>query len=93
MENTEKHTCGMGGCGGTCGCGHHHMHILKWILKIAVLVIIFSFAFRMGELRGMLESHGYGNFGHGGMMYYGYGNDAGFDTGVAPATISTPATK
>lgn len=67
-----------GMCGGSCGCGHSHMHLLRWLIKIIILAIIFCFAFRMGEVRGMLGARGFdgGNYRYGNrsMMYYGYGN-------------------
>jgi hypothetical protein len=97
MENKETNVCGMNGCTG-CGCGHHHMHIMKWIVKIAVVALIFSFAFKMGELKGMLESRGYDNSGYGhryggGMMYGAYGTDygPGFESGVAVPNTTMPA--
>lgn len=74
MENEQKkgdmneggHTCGHMGC----GCGHHHKHALKWIIKIAALVLVFCFAFQMGELKGMmLSSRGYSGGYRTGMMF------------------------
>lgn len=94
MENKEGNKgCGMGSCSG-CGCGHHHMRIMRSLIKVALAVIIFSFAFKMGELKGMLESRGYegGYYRGGGMMLYG--NDRVFNQGtrVAPASPSLPVT-
>lgn len=53
------HVCHFGGgiCNhGACGCGEHHKHIMKGFLKLAIAVILFCFAFQMGELKGMLRS-------------------------------------
>ena len=113
MENNKcsgKDDCGCGCskmgagmCGGksACGCGHDHAHVMKWLVKIALLVIVFSFAFKMGELKGMLENRGFMMRGYQpvGMMYR-YGTDytgstqggAGLEDGTtAPVAPSAPA--
>ncbi len=84
-ENEGKGMCAAGGCG-MCGCGHSHKHLIKVLIKIAIVAAIFCFAFKMGELKGMLESRG-GNFGgHGyyGDMMYGsaFDNTGGVQTPV-----------
>ncbi len=85
MENKENHVCNMecGGCGH--GCNKNHLHVLKWVIKITILVIVFCFAFKIGELKGMLESRGYGDFrNHPGskMMYSGGTYDMGYGQGM-----------
>ncbi len=90
MENIENKSCGMCSCGGNCGCGHHHKHMMKWLIKIALLVIVFCFAFKMGELKGMLEARGFGGYRYGPAMMYG--NGAAYDTGIAPSgPVTAPA--
>lgn len=106
MEN-EKNMSG-GQMNTTCnhGCHHDHKHMMKWAIRIALLAVVFLFAFKMGELKGMLESHGeyYGHRYYGGGMmgvypadggYTTYGNDVGApDVGQAiPPTATTPAPK
>lgn len=84
MENNmNENKCAGGMCGGkgSCGCGHHHMHIMKWLLKIALLIVVFCFAFQMGELKGMLRSQGYGHRIYSNMMY---GTDV--SNGIVPET-------
>lgn len=92
----------MGGHDEKGGCGHHHKHMMKWLIKIIVLVVLLCGAFQMGELKGMLRGqYGhmnrgfYGGYG-GGMMYNNawgdiqplYGTD-----GAGPASTNpvTPA--
>jgi hypothetical protein len=55
--------------GGSCKCGVHHGYVLRKLLRLAVLVIVFCLAFKMGEMKGMLEANGfYGGARHGGTM-------------------------
>lgn len=64
MEHKHNNaTCNDGTCGGTCGCGcgMTHRQALKWILRIALLAVVFCFAFQMGEVSGRVEAG----------MYYG----------------------
>ena len=103
QQQGENHNHKMGGMmckGGMCNCGNSHMYLLKWLLKVVLLVIVFCFAYKMGELKGMLESRGdYGMMGmhRGGMMYndsgYGMGGGMMDDSGTttSPAVPATPA--
>lgn len=89
MENKENHVCGVNcpSCGH--GCAGNHLHTMKWVIKITVLVIIFCFAFKLGELKGMLESRGYGEYRNNTgakMMYNGYG--AEFQPGMMQNPIN-----
>ena len=79
MENNQSEKGNMCMCNhGSCGCGHSHKHFIKWLVKIAFAVVIFSLGFVMGEMKGMLVESGFSNFHHGEMMYgggnYSYGN-------------------
>lgn len=64
--------CGMGG-----GCGYH---IIRWILGIAIIVIVFTLGVKLGEFKGTLESNGYrmmrassyGDYGRAYPMMGGY---------------------
>ncbi len=99
MEYKEgENMCGgaMGSCGGgCCGGGHGHKRALVWLVKIAILAIVFCFAFKMGELKGMLMGQGY--FHHGlygqGMMYGNDGNNwyGAEDGSVTSGTQVAPA--
>jgi hypothetical protein len=51
--------CGM--CGNVCGVGGYG--IIRWILGILIIAWVFSIGMKMGELKGYLESSGYG-YGH-----------------------------
>ncbi len=109
MEN-QKEMCGGGMCGhgGACGhggmCGHGH-HIMKWLFKLIVIMLVFCLGFEMGELKGMLRSsemhHGF--YGASPMMYgvttdSSWGNDgviSGSAQIISPTTNTpgTPKTK
>lgn len=68
----EKGGCGDNGC---CG-GHSHKRLIKWAIKIAVLLIVACVSFQLGEIKGtlngMYKMHR-GSMGGYGMMYNGYG--------------------
>ena len=74
-----------GGQGAMCGCGCKqggHRHLLKWLLKIVVLVIVFCFAFQMGEMKAMLNSYNHmrqEGYSRGGMMM----DNSGWNGGIA----------
>ena len=88
-DDTEEHACGS--CHG-CRCessaisGMHSFHgrhaILRWILGIAILLIVFHLGMKVGEFKGEIEG-GYGisprhMMMRGGYDGYGmpyYGND------------------
>jgi len=78
--NENKNGCGenKSGCGGCGGCGYHHKHMMKWLVKIVLAVLIFSFGYQIGEMKGMLRSQ-FGGYRHGGfampMMYGEYWGD------------------
>ena len=40
-------------------CGHHPYLILRWILGIVIIVLVFTFGMKIGELKASLE-YGYG---------------------------------
>jgi hypothetical protein len=74
MENNGMNTCkdgscegcAVGMCGGRCGCGHHHNPI-KLLVKVILLIFVTCIAFKMGEVKGLLENaHMYREYG--GMM-------------------------
>ena len=48
--------CGMGG-----GCFGHSCwhHVIRWILGIAIIIIVFCFGVMIGQLKGAFESSGY----------------------------------
>ena len=106
-ENCGGGNCHMGSgmCGGSnhvCGtCGHNHGHVFKWIAKIVLLIIVFCFAFQMGELKGMLRSEGgYGSRHAYPAMMYTYGTDysngaqggTGIENGATAPSTPTPTT-
>ena len=90
-ENGQMHTCGK-----NCMCGHRHL--TKWLVRIAIVLIVFCLGFMMGELRGMLRTSehemysGHGMMMHrGGMDMDGYDGSGMMDNTLAPATSATPA--
>jgi len=78
MEETKDQHCE------DC-CGHCHTHgmggkyhLLRWVLGIAIIIIVFWLGFKLGEFKGYFDDYGYGRgyFGRGMMMNYGAdGND------------------
>ena len=68
-------------CGHCCGMGHMHgmggkYHLLRWLLGVAIIIIVFWMGFKLGEFKGYFaNSDGYygRGFGHG-MMYFGADN-------------------
>ncbi len=95
--------CGM--CGGCYGhsCWHH---VIRWILGIAIIVIVFSFGIMIGELKASFtEGFGYpmmrvssygGGYGaaypmmQNGYNGYGYGMMGGWQQ-TAPAAQTAPS--
>ncbi len=92
--------CGQGGscCGSMmghgCGChGHGRHHLVKVILKLIIIIIIFSCGLKLGEMIGYIKAEGHGTSESGfGMMRGGWGNYSNVvnPSGVTPAT---PASK
>jgi len=83
MENMDKKECGdvcknssCSGCCGGMGCMHgmhgccgRKRHLLKIILKIVIVIIIFSCGFKLGEMTGIIRAE-YGRVNNFGMMRY-----------------------
>ncbi len=69
-ENNNRNTCEVcGSCAGRCGacgnaCGFGGYGIVRWILGIIIITWVFSIGMKIGELKGMLESAGYGKGSH-----------------------------
>jgi len=65
-------------------------HILRWLLGIFVILFVFWFGMKVGELKGQIESgRGWSGMRHHSMMieYGGYGM-------MSPGTVqSAPASK
>ncbi|MBP6884525.1 MAG: hypothetical protein KBC17_01725 [Candidatus Pacebacteria bacterium] len=59
---------------GCCG-GYSHKRMIKWAIKIAILLIVACVSFQLGEIKGSIHSmykmHRGGMGGHG-MMYGNY---------------------
>ncbi len=104
-KGCEKGCC-HGGCMMSSMCGHGHMmclggrrHVARKIIKIALIIIVLCFVFRMGEFTGYMKTTGYGyrienRGGYGMMRGYDYNNRWGnqVNVPVAPAvTGTTPA--
>jgi hypothetical protein len=86
----EGKTCGAGGC-----CfGHGGWYrVVRWILGIAIILIVFGFGVMIGELKGELgRSYGHrmmGNYGGNyGRMYPMMQNGSGYG-----GMTGTPSTK
>lgn len=112
MENQEKMNQGGEGCncpmchGKMCGGWGMHghscwYHVVRWILGIAIIMIVFSCGVMIGELKGAFESRfGYQMMGAGYQYGGGYGRaypmmqnwtNTGGQSGAAPTTpVATP---
>ena len=104
QKGSDTKVCNSWMCGGAKACGcmggfDGHGHLLRSLIKLIIVVFIFCFAFKMGELKGMLESRG-NDFGYrtqrGGMMYNNdnsgyYGGGMGMDDGSGMNAQTTPA--
>ena len=98
----EGKMCGVNGCCFSHGCW---MRVIRWILGIAIILIVFGFGVMIGQLRGelgrssgyrMMHSSYYGG-GYGGgypMMQGGYGGAAtnGTQSQGGPLRPVTPST-
>jgi len=90
-KKCEGGNCGSGcGCGTGCGCGMHGMHghgchgfhggrhgFFRIIIKLLIIIIIFSAGFKLGEMSGFFKAqYGYGfeRGGFGMMGRYNYDN-------------------
>jgi len=64
-------------CGDCCSMGYMHgmggkYHLLRWMLGLAIIIIVFWVGFKLGEFKGYFEDYGYGKgFGRGMMNYSG----------------------
>lgn len=88
--------CGCDGSGVGCACGWHHGHTLfRILIGVILLVIVFWFGVKLGELREIVRGgfgDGYGSYGYQyGMpmptMHYYYSNGTG--TTVPPGTSAS----
>jgi hypothetical protein len=91
--------CGAGGCGyGKHNCWYH---VVRWILGIAIIVIVFCFGMMIGELKGALtRDSGYrmmhvssygGGYGRAYPMTQNVPGMMGGRTQAAPSTQVAPA--
>ena len=90
----EGKTCGMGGC---C-CGHGGWYrVIRWVLGIAIIMIVFCFGMMIGQLKGelgsgrrMMRMPSYGGYGRAyPMMQNGSASMmGGTPTKVTPPTSS-----
>lgn len=63
-EERKKCVCGCDG-NGTCMCGWHHGHMLfRLLIGIIILILVFWFGVKLGELREIVRG------GYGGGQYY-----------------------
>lgn len=58
----------------SCQWHGHRYFFLRWILGIIILIIVFSFGFKLGEFSSFIN--GGENYGYGSMMENGYWNPA-----------------
>lgn len=80
MDQTKENPCEH--CSSSCyGMDHMHgmggkYHLLRWLLGIAILLIVFWLGFKLGEFKGYFSDNGYG-FGrsHGWRMMNSYGRN------------------
>jgi hypothetical protein len=99
-------TCGMCGMGGGY-MGRHSCwyHVIRWILGLAIILIVFSFGVMIGELKGELSNSGYrmmrsynGGYGQAYPMRGGQdvqnvqGFSAGNQSQTAPSAQVVPTT-
>lgn len=84
MEENKGKSC-ENCCGNCCSMGHMHgmggkYHLLRWMLGIAIIIIVFWLGFKLGEFKGYFDDYGYGK-GHGwGMMNFGTDNNNYFQS-------------
>ena len=104
MENMDKKQCGSCGDsvnGGCCcymhrGCHGRH-HLLRVILKILIVIIIFSCGYKLGQMTGFIRAEYGGQYGHQDFGGFGMMGDRGYyfsnnaPTTITPATPTTPA--
>ena len=80
-----------------CMCGHHNGHscLMKWLFRIATILIVFCLGYMMGELHGMIRGYGHEAGARGaysmqgrnmGTMMQQQYDGAGLPTTVAPTT-------
>ena len=84
-------SCGEGKCGHNCmGSGYGHVHALKWLIRITIMVIVFCVGVQFGELKGMLEMHER-TARHGGAMMYGFDGTDGQPVQMMQGTVIAPS--
>ena len=63
-KDNHGHMCGMGSL--HCYGRHQITHL---VIKVIIILIIFWFGVKVGEMRSFFYGNGYGNFPFGNMMY------------------------
>jgi hypothetical protein len=59
-EQKQKCMCGCDGSGSGCMCGWHHGHMLfRMLIGLIILVIVFWFGVKLGELRESIRGYGF----------------------------------
>jgi len=68
MENHGSKACVCSSAG--CMCGHHdgHSYLMKWLMRLALLLVVFALGFMMGQLHTMVRAHRYAGPYFGGVM-------------------------
>ncbi|MCX6716805.1 MAG: hypothetical protein NTV72_02700 [Candidatus Taylorbacteria bacterium] len=96
MEKTNGKTCGFG----CCHDGQHnwHYHLLRWVVGIAIIVIVFCAGVKIGELKSSLEGNYGGSYSRHSrsyaqpMMYYYNTDGANYGYGMmrgSPSPVQT----
>ena len=103
----EKNMCGEGGScgsmgGGSCGAGScggkwgHHcgkIHLLKKVVMLLVLLVVFWFGTKFGELKSMMRySYGQSFTSENGDYGYGYRMMGNWNKLYTDGTAKAPAT-
>ena len=82
MDQTKEKSCE--NCSGDCcSMGHMHgmggkYHLLRWMLGLAIIIIVFWVGFKLGEFKGYFNDNSYGfgrSHGRGMMNAYGPNGD------------------
>ena len=99
-EDCECSSCSGNTCKGGHCCAGGHSHLVRVLIKIAILVIIFWVGVKIGEFKSYMEGRYYGGTrmmwglnaddGSGNGYYVGPGGMMRGWTTTAPATTTTP---
>jgi len=90
MKKGERCLCGCDGSGMGCACGWHHGHTLfRLLIGVILLILVFWFGVKLGELRESIRGYrgyngtNYGSYGYRPMPMMNYSSGSGTGTTTA----------